>query len=262
MTIAFRRPEAMRVEGKWISRLALAYAYAGLFTMWGVWTLLVIFLCAPRTLLQWWPWLPTIDAAPRSPVAFAVIVDAALIMLFGLQHSVMARPWFKQKLALLPPPLVRVTYVYAANFALALIVLGWQPLPAPLWHITWKPLEVAIWTLFAGGWLMLLAGALSFGIRDLLGITAVEHWLSRGRPAPETLKTGLLYRWVEHPMYIGVLTAFWATPRMSVGHMLLAAGMTLYVLIAMRYEKRDLAARFGRNYTQWRGTVARRVSPS
>lgn len=139
----------------------------------------------------------------------------------------MARPWFKRWLAAMPPPLIRVTYVHAANLALLLLVLGWQPLPHLVWHVAWRPLETAIWLLFAVGWLVLLAGALSFGIRDLLGVTAVEDWQARGTARREKLKTGLLYRWLAHPMYVGVLTAFWATPRMSVGHLIFASGMTL-----------------------------------
>ena len=102
------------------------------------------------------------------------------------------------------------------------------------------------------GWIILLLGALSFGIFDLLGIDQMRAWVC-GRPPPAPrLKTGLLYRTFRHPMYVGVLLALWSAPRMTVGHLLLASGMTLYVLIAMRYEERDLALSFGRAYREWR----------
>ena len=102
------------------------------------------------------------------------------------------------------------------------------------------------------GWLILLLGAFSFGILDLLGIEQMHAWYRGAPPPPAHLRTGLLYRWIPHPMYVGLLLAVWATPRMTVSHLLLAAGMTLYVLIARRYEERDLAARFGTEYVLWR----------
>jgi protein-S-isoprenylcysteine O-methyltransferase Ste14 len=111
-----------------------------------------------------------------------------------------------------------------------------------------------MWLAFAAGWVILLLGALSFGILDLLGIEQMRAW-ANGVPASKPrLKTGFLYRWLSHPMYVGVLLAMWATPQMTIGHVLLAAGMSLYVLIAMRYEERDLVARFGNSYARWRST--------
>jgi protein-S-isoprenylcysteine O-methyltransferase Ste14 len=110
-----------------------------------------------------------------------------------------------------------------------------------------------LWVLFAGGWVLLFFGAWSFGIGELLGLEQMRAW-QEGRPPPgPRLKTGRLYRWLRHPMYVGVLLGVWATPRMSIGHLLLALGLTGYVLIAMRYEERDLLQRFGARYGRWRG---------
>jgi protein-S-isoprenylcysteine O-methyltransferase Ste14 len=95
----------------------------------------------------------------------------------------------------------------------------------------------------------------SFGIRDLLGIEQVTAWREGRRLPTRTLKTGLLYRWLRHPMYVGVLMGVWATPRMSFGHLLLALALTGYVLIAMRYEERDLLHQFGSRYARWRGAA-------
>jgi protein-S-isoprenylcysteine O-methyltransferase Ste14 len=199
-----------------------------------------------------WP-LPTVERGGIGLHAvLAALADLALIALFSLQHSVMARPWFKTTvMAGLPAAFERCTYVHAANLALFTLIVFWQPIPIEIWFAP-SPVREILWVAFAAGWLILLFGALSFGIFDLLGIAQMRAWYRGGSPPRQRLKTGLLYRWLRHPMYVGVLLAMWATPRMTVGHMLLAAGMTVYVLIAMRYEERDLAARFGAAYTSWR----------
>jgi methanethiol S-methyltransferase len=182
----------------------------------------------------------------------AAIVDIALIALFGTQHSVMARPWFKQNvIAWMPLAFERGTYVHLANAALFTLIVFWQPIPIEVWRIRGGLLEDAAWGAFAAGWIMLFLGAWSFGIGDLLGIAQMRAWVS-GREYTRRLKTGRLYRWLRHPMYIGVLLAVWATPRLSLGHLLLAGGLTAYVLIAMRYEERDLIVAYGSRYLAWR----------
>jgi protein-S-isoprenylcysteine O-methyltransferase Ste14 len=110
----------------------------------------------------------------------------------------------------------------------------------------------ALWALFAAGWTILFLGAWSFGIRDLLGISQMQAWVEARPLSGPNLKTARLYRWLRHPMYVGVLLGIWATPRMSVGHLLLALGLTTYVFIAMRYEERDLVRTFGASYQRWR----------
>ena len=235
--------------------IALAYAWAGVATMWAFWLSFVIFLAEPRQVLAWWP-LPTVDRAdaPGHP-AIAALVDLALLTLFGLQHSVMARPWFKQRLmAHVAEPLQRVTYVHMANAALFALILFWQPIPVEIWDVTDTAARDLFWLLFAAGWVTLFLGACSFGMRELLGIEQVMAWREGRRYAP-SLKTSLLYRWFRHPMYVGVLLGVWATPRMSLGHLLLAMVLTGYVFIAMRYEERDLVHQFGNRYTRWRGAV-------
>lgn len=233
--------------------IAHAYAYVALGVMWLTWTALVIFLCEPKILLSWWP-LPTIDRGEAAfGPALSASIDLLLVAIFGLQHSVMARPWFKAWTKPLPAPWLRVTYVHAANTALLLLVFAWQPLPESVWSVTWKPAETLLWGCFVFGWLLLLMAALSFGLRDLLGIDALLRWSSGLGRVEERLKTGYLYRWVSHPMYVGVLLAFWSTPRMSVGHLLFAGAMTVYVLVAVRFEERDLARRLPA-YGAWRSS--------
>jgi methanethiol S-methyltransferase len=228
------------------------YAWTGLVVMWAFWVSFVVFLANPRWAARQWP-LPTVDgAADALHPAIAAVIDLALISLFGLQHSLMARPWFKSAvMGRLPDAFQRCTYVHAANIALFSLILFWQPVPIVVYSAT-SPLRELFWAAFAAGWVILLLGALSFGIRDLLGIRQMQAWMHGNQAPAPRLKTGLLYRWLRHPMYAGVLLAVWATPRMTVGHLLLAAGMTLYVLIALRYEERDLVARFGNTYARWR----------
>jgi hypothetical protein len=234
---------------------ALSYAWAGVVIMWTFWVSFVIFLAEPRQVIAWWP-LPTVDRGESlAHPAIAALIDLALVSLFGLQHSVMARPWFKQQvMGRMPEPLQRVTYVHMANAALFILIVFWQPIPIEIWNVKETPVREALWLLFAAGWIILFLGAWSFGILDLLGIDQVRAW-REGRRHALHLKTGFLYRWLRHPMYVGVLLGMWATPRMSFGHLLLALAMTGYVLIAMRYEERDLMQLFGSRYNRWRGAA-------
>ena len=233
--------------------VGLVYAWSGFGIMWAFWTSFVIFLAEPRPLMSWWP-LPTIDRGGSLHPLLAAIIDLGLIALFGLQHSVMARPWFKQRIMRrMPEAFERCIYVHSANLALFTLILFWEPIRTEVWSINDNLAGQALWLAFAGGWLILFVGAWSFGIPELLGLDQMRAW-HEGRPPPAArLRTGWLYRWLRHPMYVGVLLGVWATPRMSVGHLLLALGLSGYVLIAMRYEERDLLQRFGARYGRWRG---------
>jgi protein-S-isoprenylcysteine O-methyltransferase Ste14 len=235
------------------SALGLAYAWSGFVVMWAFWVCFVVFLVSPRQWRGIWP-LPMVDygGTMSAPLA-AALIDLGLVALFGLQHSVMARPWFKARfVAQLPPPFERCTYVHMANLALFALIMLWQPIPLDVWHVDSGIVRHALWLLFAIGWIILFLGAWSFGMRDLLGLRQMQAWASGEPQPPNGLKTGWLYRWLRHPMYVGVLLGVWATPRMTIGHALLALGLTGYVLIAMRYEERDLRQRFGRPYLHWR----------
>jgi methanethiol S-methyltransferase len=175
--------------------------------MWAFWVSFVIFLAEPRQVLPWWP-LPTIDrvVSPQQP-ALAACIDLALVTVFGLQHSVMARPWFKRRvMSWIPEGLERATYVHMANVALFMLILLWQPIPAEVWNVEGSAARDVLWLLFGAGWAILFLGAWSFGMRELLGLKQVRAW-TEGRRHASCLKTGLLYRWLRHPMYVGVLLA-------------------------------------------------------
>ena len=233
--------------------LGLAYAWGGIIIMWAFWVSFVIFLSGPKAVLSWWP-LPTVDRGGWVETGVAAgAIDLLLIALFGMQHSVMARPWFKAWWAAnIPPAFERCTYVHMANVALFALIIFWQPIPIVLWQISANVVRDAVWALFALGWAILFAGGRSFGIGELLGLEQMRRWANDRPPKEPGLKTGRLYTWLRHPMYVGVLLGVWVTPTMTLGHALLAMGFTAYVLIAMRYEERDLTRRFGERYERWR----------
>ena len=209
-------------------------------------------------------WMPhTVDRSlwPVSEPAGVLAIDAGLILLFGLQHSVMARAGFKRWLTrMVPPHAERSVYLLASCAALGLLLVFWQPIPAVLWQVERQPYAALLWGLFVAGWLLAVASTYMIDHYSLFGLTqAWRHYrASRGYilPAAEDgFRTPSMYRVVRHPLYLGLLTGFWATPRMTVGHLLLAAGMTLYVLVGIAFEERDLIARFGEHYRDYRRRV-------
>jgi len=198
----------------------------------------------------------TVDVGAESPPLIAAIIDVGLIALFGLQHSIMARPAFKAKWTrIIPPPAERSVFVLAASIALMIMFLGWRPIGAVVWNVTNPPLQMLIWALFWIGWTTVLVSTFLINHFELFGLQ--QAWFHmRGREAakPE-LREPFFYRWVAHPLYSGFFLAFWAAPEMTVGHLLLAAGVSAYMLIAIRYEERDLTDLFGDDYRRYRSGV-------
>jgi methanethiol S-methyltransferase len=202
------------------------------------------------------PWAPrTVDRGhPAVGLAHAVAADLGLIALFGVQHSVMARQRFKAAWTrIVPPPLERSLYVLFASLALIVMFVFWHPIPAGLWTVGTPAAVTLLWGLFGLGWLIVLVSTFLLSHFELFGLHQVwAHAGGREMPAP-VFRTPLFYRRVRHPLYSGFLLAFWATPHMSAGHLLLAVGMTLYILIAIRHEERDLVGLFGADYEAYRG---------
>ena len=202
------------------------------------------------------PWVPvTVDrGGAAGPVGLALIVDIALIALFGLQHSVMARPGFKQAWTrIVPKPIERSVYVVAASLALILLFLLWRPIPGTVWSVGNPAGAAILWALFALGWLIVLLSTFLISHFELFGLAQVwNHARGRGEGPPPAFRTPLFYRWIRHPLYSGFFLAFWAIPAMSYGHLLLAAGVSVYMLIAIRYEERDLVGAFGDDYRLYR----------
>jgi protein-S-isoprenylcysteine O-methyltransferase Ste14 len=235
-----------------IKRVAgLSYALLAFVATFAFFTWFVIFLGnLPK---QSKPWVdPTVDIGGSLDLFAAALVDIGLVALFGLQHSLMARPGFKAWWTrIVPKGLERATYTMAASLVGFVMLFFWQPIPVTIWHVT-GPGAVVLWALFAMGWTILLSSGISFNLFELLGVRQAWAWYQRRPIPPLTLKTHWLYDWMRHPMYAGVLLGLWMTPHMTVGHALMAATFTLYILIAMRYEERDLSANFGASYEAWR----------
>lgn len=199
-----------------------------------------------------------VDASIWPPLSpwLAAAIDIGLIALFGLQHSVMARPGFKRWFTRqVPAHLERSTYVLVASAVLALLLVAWQPLPAMVWRVSDVDAVLTLWLLFGAGWLLLVASTFMINHFELFGLAqAFRHW--RNQPAPrDEFRTSWLYRYMRHPIYTGWLLTFWATPQMSVGHLLFAAGMSIYILVGIAYEERDLIAAFGDRYRDYRTRV-------
>lgn len=199
----------------------------------------------------------SIDSGASGPLLQSVIVDAALIALFALQHSGMARPAFKRWWTrTVPAPVERSTYVLFASFALIILYLLWQPIRTPVWTLDDPIAAAALQCIFWLGWVVLVGSTFLINHFELFGLSQVFLRLFGKRPADAKFRTPLLYRYVRHPIYLGVLLAVWATPRMTEGHLLFAIGLTAYILIGIELEERDLVAEFGDRYRRYREETA------
>jgi protein-S-isoprenylcysteine O-methyltransferase Ste14 len=204
------------------------------------------------------PMLPkVIDSGAPVPLTEAVIVNLLLCGVFAVQHSVMARPAFKRWWTrIVPEPVERSTYVLAASLALALLLWQWRPIAEPLvWAVDSRAGVIALHAVFWLGWVVMLGSSFMLSHFELFGLRQVyARLLGLKLPAPE-FRTPLLYRHVRHPIYLGLLLGFWATPRMTAGHLLFAIGTTGYILIGVYFEERDLVAQFGDRYRLYREQV-------
>ncbi|MGI8610913.1 MAG: methanethiol S-methyltransferase [Sphingomicrobium sp.] len=198
----------------------------------------------------------TVDRGPDAPVAAALVIDIVLIALFGIQHSVMARQGFKRAWTrIVPPPAERSVYVLIASLTLIILFAFWRPIEGTVWDARGTALEMPLWIAFAAGWAIVLLSTFLLNHFELFGLQQAWFHL-RGREAePPKLRQPLFYKWVAHPLYSGFFLAFWATPHMSYGHLLLAVGMSAYMLIAIRYEERDLVGHYGDDYVRYRSSV-------
>lgn len=186
----------------------------------------------------------------------AVLTNLALIALFGVQHSVMARPGFKARWTrIVPTPLERSVYCLATALCLALMFVFWQPIAGTVWLVENPAARMALWALFFAGWGILFIATHLINHWELFGLAQAWRHFRGVDAAPPTFRTPLFYRWVRHPIYSGFLLAFWATPEMSYGHLLLAVGFTVYILIGIAYEERDLVGHYGETYVEYRARV-------
>jgi len=199
----------------------------------------------------------TVDTGPAGPIGEALVVNVLLLSLFAVQHSVMARKPFKRWLTqFVPASIERSTYVLLASLALILVFWQWRPIPAIVWEATNPALAMALLGLSLLGWLIVLLSTFLINHFELFGLQQVLLNMIGKDAAEPRFRTPLLYKLVRHPLYLGFIIAFWATPVMTAGHLLFALVTTVYILVAIALEERDLIDLFGDEYRRYRQRVA------
>jgi protein-S-isoprenylcysteine O-methyltransferase Ste14 len=198
----------------------------------------------------------TIDSGVVVPMGEALIVNLALMSLFAIQHSLMARPWFKRWWTrIVPSSVERSTYVLFASLALALLCWQWRPMPTVMWRIDNAQIAMAVRGLSFVGWFIVLTSTFLINHFELFGLRQVASNLT-GRPIPQQrFRTPLYYKLVRHPIYLGFIIAFWATPVMTIGHLLFATVTTAYIVVGVMFEEHDLVDTFGDEYRTYRRRV-------
>jgi methanethiol S-methyltransferase len=197
-----------------------------------------------------------IDTGITVPIAEAIIVNLFLMSVFAVQHSVMARKPFKQWWTqFVPESIERSTYVLFSSLALILLFWQWRPIPAVVWHIDNPQIAAAVIGLSLAGWLIVLTSTFLINHFELFGLEQVSNNLASQPMQLPSFRTPLYYRFVRHPLYLGFIIAFWATPTMTAGHLLFATVTTAYILVAIALEERDLIALFGDDYRRYKERV-------
>jgi len=240
-------PELIRT-GRRTALLSVGYAVAGYLLALGVLVFTVGFLAG-------WGVPKNIDSAAGTPWPAAVAIDTALLLLFAVQHTVMARGAFKRRSArLFGAHAERATFVVASGAVLVTLLAAWQPLPAVLWRLT-GPAAAAVYAVFAAGWLVALGATFLVSHTDMFGLRqAWRHARGREYEPPGFTRHGMYAR-VRHPLMTGFLMVFWAAPTMTAGHLLFAAAATGYIGVGIAFEERDLIAGLGDTYRTYRAEV-------
>ena len=201
----------------------------------------------------------TIDgtgASAAGPWGVALTVNLLLLTAFGVQHSGMARAGFKRQITrFLPEAMERSTYVLVSSLMFVAIFALWQPMPQMIWQLEQPVLRGLAYGAFAMGWALVLLSTFLLSHFELFGLKQTWNHLQRRVPSLPTFKTPAFYRWVRHPLMTGFLIAMWATPDLSVGRALFAAGMTAYILVGTRFEEKDLVRLFGETYRRYQKKV-------
>jgi protein-S-isoprenylcysteine O-methyltransferase Ste14 len=199
-----------------------------------------------------------VDTGEPAGLALALAVNLALLLLFGLQHSIMAREGFKRAWTrLIPEHLERATYVLASTLALGLLMWQWRPLPARVWSVDGAPAAALLWCVNALGWLGGTCSTFLIDHLDLFGIKQAFHAFRRSSYQRRGFVTPLVYRYLRHPLMTGLLVGFWLTPHMSLGHLVLSLGMSAYILVGVHFEERSLVRALGADYVRYQASTAR-----
>jgi methanethiol S-methyltransferase len=194
----------------------------------------------------------SIDSGPQGPLASALLIDACLLGLFALQHSLMARQWFKRAWTrIVPEPVERSTYVLFSSVALLLLFWQWRPIGGVVWNFESQAGRWAVYALYFFGWALLLVCTFLIDHFDLFGLRQVWRYLRGREQSTIDFKTPGLYRYVRHPIYLSWLIIFWATPRMTAAHLVFAVATTAYIFVAIQFEERDLIRFYGDDYRRY-----------
>jgi len=198
----------------------------------------------------------SMDAPATGSVALAVLINLGLLVVFALQHSVMARPGFKRVWTrIVPKPVERSTYVLFSSLALILMFWLWRPIGGLIWEVHNPTGQAVIYGLYAFGWGLLLLATFLIDHFDLFGLRQVTLYLRGREHENPKFNTPWLYRFVRHPIYVAWLVIFWATPVMTIAHLIFAVVTTAYILVAIQLEERDLVSVHGADYEHYREEV-------
>ena len=198
----------------------------------------------------------SIDGTPGKPLWQAIAINASLLLLFALQHSIMARPAFKKWWTkIIPAQLERSTYVLLASLCLILLMWQWQPVGGVIWSVDNKLVNTILLVTYFIGWAIVFLSTFLINHFDLFGVR--QTWLYfQGKPYTELpFRVPLFYRFVRHPLYLGFLIAFWSASTMTVAHLLFAVLTSLYILTAIRFEEKDLIGHFGTKYIRYKSQI-------
>jgi methanethiol S-methyltransferase len=204
----------------------------------------------------WFIW--TMDSAQAGgPLIRSLLIDAGLLTIFALQHSIMARQGFKRVWTrVVPRPVERSTFVLAADLALLAVVVFWQPIPSVIWNVESGAGQWILGVLFWAAWALLVFCTFLIDHFDLFGLKQVWRYWNNQPYRPPEFRTPTLYKYVRHPIYLAFVIAFWSTPRMTVGHLFFAAMCTGFILVAIQLEERDLVLFHGEAYRDYKNRTS------
>jgi protein-S-isoprenylcysteine O-methyltransferase Ste14 len=198
----------------------------------------------------------SIDSGPEGPLVPSLIINGVLLSLFAVQHSVMARQWFKRAWTkMVPEPVERSTYVLLASLVLILLFWQWQPIRQVIWDVRNPNGRLLLQALFWMGWGVVLVSTYLVDHFGLFGLKQVYYYFKGIPEVPMPFKTPAFYKMVRHPLYLGFIVAFWSTPHMTLGHLFFAIMTTAYILVAIQFEERDLMRHYGDLYREYRRRV-------